>query len=184
MDIFGGNEASGGWISWKSEAETWDIDGEKCNVTKLLIDPQSLQTGWGLIKRGSPPDFVWADIAGTKIQQPSAEHRVAVSLSVFAAAKYGAPNDGKRTWRTNGFANIHAIRKIWPEIHEGAKANPGKWAVVNVTASEVIQTKFKDVNVPVLSLSGWANLPAEQPAPPPPPPPVIEPSPADDEEFF
>ena len=174
MDIFG-SSGGGEWLSWKSDANAWDMDGESCSPAKLLIDPASIKTGWGMVKRGASPDFVWADVPGTTIQQPSPEHRTAFSVMVYCSSKQGAVKDGVREWRSNARANVDAIKRVWADIHAAASANPGKWAVVDVAGSEKVETKFKDINVPILKLSGWADVPAQSaPAPMPTPEPAVE----------
>lgn len=170
-NIFGGGE-SAGWLSWKSDAKEWDVDGNKCQVSKILIDPQSIKTGWGHVERGQRPDFVWAEVAGTTMQRPSDKHKAAFEVQAYVSSKYGAPVDGVRPWRSNGAANLMAIKAIWRELATAAKDNPGKWAVISVTGSEMRETKFKPISVPVLKVDGFAPAPAAMAAPPPPPAPV------------
>jgi hypothetical protein len=51
---------------------SWNVDGDACDLTKILIDPKSIRTGFAKIEKGVAPDYVWAEIAG---ERRSRNHR-------------------------------------------------------------------------------------------------------------
>lgn len=181
LDVLGGG--SNEYISWQGSTGLWKVDGDDCQITKLLIDPNSIKTGWGKIEKGAAPDFAWAEVPGTKCAQPSEAHKPAFSVQVYVTTRFGASTDGVREWKSNGRASRDAIKGVWADIHNSAAANNGKWAVVEVESVERRQYGPANVAVPMLRLTGWAPVPSASTAaaaPPPPPAPVV----AASEEFF
>lgn len=170
LDVLNETSTGGGYLSWGSQKNSWNVDGETCALTKMLIDPQSLKTGFGKIEKGVAPDYVWAEIAGTKIERPSPDHKPAFSVNTFVATKYGAPLDGEREWSANSAASKMAVQKFWEELHNDAATNPGKWAVIELAGSEPKNAGQAIINVPIMKLAGWADKPAvAEPAPQPMP---------------
>ena len=170
LDVLNEPSSGGGYLSWGSVKNSWNVDGDTCALTKILIDPQSIKTGFGKIEKGVAPDYVWAEIAGTKIERPSPAHKPAFSVNTFVTTKYGAPLDGEREWSANSAASKIAVQKFWKELHNGASENSGKWAVIELAGSEQMQVGPALINVPIMKLAGWADKPAvAEPAPQPMP---------------
>ena len=143
---------SGAYFSWGSQAKSWKIDGTECQLTGFMIEPTSIKTGYGKLGKNETPDWVWAEIPGTKMTPPSEDHKVAVYLDVYVTEADGAPSEGWKPWATNARASREAIKSIWAEIHSGAVKNKGKVAVVKVTGSKSKEFGPAVVNVPVLEL--------------------------------
>lgn len=170
LDVLNEMSSGGGYLSWGSQKNSWNVDGDTCAPTKILIDPQSLRTGFGKIEKGMAPDYVWAEVAGTKIEQPSPDHKPAFSLNAFVTTKYGAPLDGEREWASNSRASREGLKAVWESVHNGASENSGKWAVIELAGSEPMQVGPAMINVPIMKLAGWADKPAAaEPAPQPMP---------------
>jgi hypothetical protein len=154
--------SSSEYLTWGSQMNTWKVDGENCALKKLLIDPNSIMTGFGKIEKGVAPDWVWASEPGTTIPQPTPEHKPAFSVSCYISQQQGANADGLRDWQSNSRAAREAIKAVWENIDKGAKDNAGKWAVVSCEGSTSMQVGPATINVPNLTLQGWAALPALQ----------------------
>lgn len=170
LEVLNETSSGGGYLSWGSNKNSWNVDGDACDLTKILIDPKSIRTGFAKIEKGVAPDYVWAEIAGEKIAQPSPDHKPAFSVNTFVTTKYGAPLDGERDWATNQRASREALKKFWESVHEGASENRDKWAVIEIAGSEQMQVGPALINVPIMRLAGWADKPANaQPIPEPMP---------------
>lgn len=177
---------SSGYFSWLSSGNCFKIDGTECTLTKFMVDADSAKTGWGKLGEGVAPHYVWAEIAGTRIPKPGDDYKVAISVDVYVSTKFGAPVDGWRPWSTTASASREALREIWHEVDAGAKANPGKHAVIEVTGSVVKDFGKAKVRMPTLKVVGWAPAPEDkaapvEAAPPPPPAPALA---ATDEDLF
>jgi len=173
--LTGGGTAE--YLTWGSQDDSFKVDGSACALSKILIDPNSIRTGFGKIEKGVAPDWVWAEIPGSKIQQPSPDHKPAFSVMTYVTAKYGAPIDGQREWQSNSRAAREAIKAIWEAVHKGAAENPGKWAVIAINGSSPMQVGPARINVPSMTLEGWANAPASVDAVPAMPPLPVAPEP-------
>lgn len=170
LDVLNETSTGGGYLAWGSQKNSWNVDGETCALTKILIDPQSIKTGFGKIEKGVAPDYVWAEVAGTKIESPSPDHKPAFSVNAFVTTKYGAPLDGEREWASNSRASREGLKAFWESVHNGASENSGKWAVIELAGSEPMQVGPAMINVPIMRLAGWADKPAvAEPAPQPMP---------------
>lgn len=189
----------GEYFDWKALDGKFKIDGELCELTAFAVDPDSIMTGWGYVTAGISPDYRWADVPGIKMKKPDGpnEFRPAFHLDVYVTENGGAPSTGWKPWNTNGRASRDALNAIWEEIHDGAKANPGKIAVLKV--DEIVNMKYGQavVKAPKFSLAKWIATPAREepdsePAPAPAPVlvavPVPAPGPAgitaDDDDLF
>jgi hypothetical protein len=163
------DSGAGAYFSWGSQANAWKIDGDEVQLTGFLIDPASLKTGFGKLATGEAPDWVWAEIPGTKMTPPSDEHKAAVYVDVYVTEADGALSEGWKPWATNAAASRTALKAIWGEIHAGATKNKGKVAAVKVTGSESVKMGPATVRVPQLEVTGFVDRPGdaavEQPSP-------------------
>jgi len=155
-----GASSGGGWISWKSDSKIFNVDGEAVELKKIAADPRSMKVGVGKIAPGVPPHFIWPEVPGGRRDSPEKEYKKAFALDCHVAQKDGAPSDGARLWRSNGWANFAALEKVWGDVHAQAKANDGKWVVLKMTGIESVKTKNgKTVNIPQLAIDGWVDAP-------------------------
>ena len=183
LSVFDGGSGTE-YISYKAqETPHWKIDGVSADLKKFLLDPQSLKTGWGKLASGEAPHWVWAEIAGTTIekptdhQHPASDYKPAFQLMLMLNKKNGSPVDGWREWSTNQAGARHAIKAIWPGIDFGAKENPGKSAVIEITGYEGQKFGPATVTVPVFKIEAWVDTPGlveAAPAPAPAPEPVAQ----------
>jgi len=162
LEVLSGSSAE--FFSWGSQDATFKVDGEACDIKKFLVDPTSIRTGFGKLEKGSAPDWVWAEVAGTRIQKPSEEHKPAFSVLVYVTKDGGSPAEGYRDWQSNARAAREAIQSVWKEVHDGAAKNADKLAIIEVTGKRAEQVGPARINVPVLKVAGWAAKPGEAPA--------------------
>jgi hypothetical protein len=160
MSAFDALKSGGGnWFAWTSQGRTFKIDGEEVDIKRFLVDPTHIKTGWGKIQEGAPPEYVWADIPGTKIKCPGEGFKAAFEIMVYCAEEDGAPGDGWRPWATNAAASREAVTPIWASIETGGKENKGKVVEVEVTGSKSLKLGKATVNVPQLTLCNWVDRP-------------------------
>ena len=169
---------TGAYFSWGSQSKAWKIDGVECQISGFMIDPASIKTGYGKLGKGEAPDWVWAEVPGTRMTPPSDDHKIATYIDVYVTEADGAPSEGWKPWATNAAASRAAQKRIWSDIHKGAVKNKGKVAVVKVTGSETKEFGPAVVNVPVLELVGFADRPGDAAVAPAPSPS------SDDDDLF
>jgi len=180
------SEPGGEFFDWKAKEVQFSVDKVLCDLTAFAVDPGSIKTGWGYLTGGVSPDYRWADVPGTKIAKPGDDYKPAFHLDVYVTENAGAPVTGWRPWTTRGRASRDALNAIWEEVHDGAKANAGKIAVLKI--DEIVNMKYGPaiVKAPKFSLAKWIATPArEEPdlEPTPAPEPVAPPA-ADDDDLF
>ena len=155
------NDGGSQYISFGSRDKCWFVDGVSCQLTKILIDPQSLRTGWGKIEKGTAPHFAWAEVAGTTIPKPSEDHLPAFGVFVYVATEHGASTTGWREWNTTQATARHVLINLWPNIESQAAQNPGCAAVISVNGTHDHTSKGGQINAaPTLELLGWVPSPA------------------------
>ena len=160
-----------GYMAYKAKEDIkWNVDGNPAELTKILIDYDSLKTGWLKIAAGEAPHSVWADVAGTTVERPSDDHREAFQLEVYLKTDYGSPVTGWRTWSSNQASARVGLERIGAELDAGAKDNPGKAAVVEIEGCPEQRLGRHVQPVPKFNLVGWADKPATVEAAPEPEP--------------
>ena len=127
------------YVAFKSRDMHWVVDGEKADIKKILIDVDSIKTGFGKIQTGVAPEFVWADIPGTTIPRPSEDHAIAFQVKVYVSEKQGSPISGWRDWNSTQAGVREVFSRMWEDALEEAKSNPGKAAVVDLNGIIDIQ---------------------------------------------
>ena len=61
MNLDLGSDGDVQYISWKAQEQTWDVDGEKCELKQFLIAPDSIKIGQGKLEKGQSPIWKWND---------------------------------------------------------------------------------------------------------------------------
>jgi hypothetical protein len=185
------NEPGGEFFDWKAMDGKFSVDGDLCDLKSLAVDPDSIQTGWGKLAAGAAPDYRWTDVPNTKSPKPGDDFKPAFHVDVYVTERGGAPSTGWKPWQTNGRASRDALSAIWKDVHDGAKNNPGKVAVLKI--DEIVNMKYGPavVKAPQFSLAKWVDKPERDdpepgplPAPAPEPVPAPQPAAADDDDLF
>lgn len=153
------------YLKWINAIGKFSIDGNDnilLDLKGVLIDPESLRTGWGYITRGQAPEWVWDEQLGIRGPEPEAKgpdygdrFKRGFSLDVFI------PDEGWRNWTTNAKGPGIGLNDVWPQVHEQAKKNKGKLAKLAFKGAKDVDP----MKIPVFELTGWVDNP-EEPAPP------------------
>ena len=169
------------YLKWINNIGKFAVDGNDnilLQLKGLIVDPSSLKTGWGYITRGQAPEWIWDDAVGVAGPEPEPKgpeyqdrFKRGFFLDVFV------PDIGWRPWTTNTKGSGIGLENVWPAVHEGLKANPGKCAKLAFKGAKDVDP----MKLPVFELSGWVDRPGDSPEvaqAAPAPAPVPEPAPA------
>ena len=130
--MLGLSESTAEYIRFKPSVNQWLVDGDEIDLKGLLIDPQSLKTGWGKISEGVAPEWNWDERPGVKGPKPSDDHKRGFSVMVFI------PNAGWREWTSTGSGPKMGLEAVWPAIHNGAASNADKMAMVAFNGAKAV----------------------------------------------
>ncbi len=156
------------FVAWKSQEKNWVIDGESCEITKILLDPDSVKTGQGKLAEGQAPEWIWNEYPGQKVKLQEG-FKKAFSCEIFISEKYGSPVSEYREWQSAQRASREALMKAWPDIEKDKENNKNKMVILGIEGSTPMQVGPAKINVPILKVEGWAKKPngSEAPAPAP-----------------
>jgi len=161
MDILGLNSGASDslYIKHSSKDKTWVTADGEIQLVHLLIDPSTIQTGWGMYD--GLYNFTWDEKPGVKGVQPGPDKKRALSVSMYI------PDVGTRLWQRftwgegEGFNNMCST--FWNDIGK----NPGKVPHLQYTGSKVQEFKVGSSSIPEFTFVKWADKPADFNAVPP-----------------
>lgn len=177
----------GAFIRFMPQVNAWVFGGQEVAIKQIVVDHDTARTGWGVIKEGAAPEWIWTDRLGAYGSQPSPDHKKGFSVILYTK------QTGKVEWSSTGTGPCMGFDVVFEEIWNGKDANPGKVAVIEYTGSEAIKVGKGNTRRPLFKLVKWvdrANIPwgadAEgQAAPKPHTPPVQQPkAPASSDDEF
>jgi hypothetical protein len=155
MDILGlnGGGSDSLYIKHSSKDKTWQTQDGEINLVHLLVDPASIQTGWGMYD--GLYNFTWDKKPGVKGVQPGPDYKRAFSVSLYI------PDVGTRLWQRftwgegEGFNNMCST--FWNDIQK----NPGKVPHLQYTGSKTQEFKVGSSSIPEFSFVKWTDKPAD-----------------------
>lgn len=175
------NGSGGEYIRFKPSVNAWYVDGEEIDLKGFSIDPETLNTGWGLIQEGEAPKWTWDQTVGVKGPRPDGEYKRGFSIMVYLK------DHGWREWSSNGAGVNKGLSNIWKVIHESMGANQGKMATLKYNGSTADTSGKGATRIPNFELVAWNEKPQADtpPAPQPEAPKAPEaPKPQDDDEIL
>ena len=186
------NSGSGNsYIRFAPQANAWtNRDGEEIQLKKVVMDLDTVQTGWLMIGAGVrdwQPDVV----LGAKSQSPGEGYKRGFVVTLYSKEL------GLVDWSANAYGPCKGFEKIYNEAEKVADDFDGKLPVIEYVNSTPEKVGKGNTRVPNFKLVSWVARPAgmnaedglEQWAEPEPTPvrKAAKPAPApvmDDEEFF
>ena len=86
MDILGlnGGGSDSLYIKHSSKDKTWQTQDGEINLIHFLVDPTSIQTGWGMYD--GMYNFTWDERPGVKGIQPGPDYKRAFSVSLLTSS--------------------------------------------------------------------------------------------------
>ena len=186
------NSGSGNsYIRFAPQANAWtNRDSEEIQLKKVVMDLDSVQTGWLLIAAGMR-DWQPDETLGAKSQSPGEGYKRGFVVTLYSKEL------GLVDWSANAYGPCKGFEKIYNECEKAVGDKPGKLPVIEYVNSTAEKVGKGNTRVPNFKLAGWVARPAGMNAdagddfePAPAPAPVrkaAKPAPApvmDDEEFF
>lgn len=162
---------SGAYIRFMPSANAWVFNKEEITLDALVIDHESVRTGWGKMSEGAAPEWSWDERLGVGGPRPSDEHKRGFSVKMFTKAT------GTVEWSSTGTGPVMGFDAVFEAIWNAKDANPGKVPVVKYTGSTPLKVGKGNTRTPNFTLVKWvdrASIPwegeaAAEPAPAPAP---------------
>ena len=159
FDYLNEEESSGKYVNFKVQENRWEVDGETFDLKKFLIEPSSIQFGWGKLQSGLPPDWQWWEL-GQRTERPSDQHKQAVGFSMFLKEL-----NGFRDLSSVSVGVMKSFKPLLIEILKGKDSNNGKLAVIEYQGSDPVKIGMGNSRVLKLKHLGWgyvADLPKQE----------------------
>ena len=192
LNLSNNNGSGNSYIRFAPQANAWtNRDGEEIQLKKVVMDLDSVQTGWLMIAAGMR-DWQPDETLGAKSQSPGEGYKRGFVVTLYSKEL------GLVDWSANAYGPCKGFEKIYSEAAKAAGDNDGKLPVIEYVNSTAEKVGKGNTRVPNFKLAGWVARPAGMNAdagdefePEPAPAPVrkaSKPAPApvmdDDEEFF
>ena len=191
LNLSNNNGSGNSYIRFAPQANAWtNRDSEEIQLKKVVMDLDSVQTGWLMIGAGVR-DWQPDEVLGAKSQSPGEGYKRGFVVTLYSKEL------GLVDWSANAYGPCKGFEKIYNECDKAADDNAGKLPVIEYVNSTAEKVGKGNTRVPNFKLAGWVARPAGMNAdgddfvePEPVPAPVrkaSKPAPApvmDDEEFF
>ena len=145
---------TGNYIRFMPSANAWlNSNKEEFTPKKMVVDTDSLQTGWmhlGEGVRNWQPDAS----LGKKGPQPSADHKRGFSIRFYNKEM------GVAEWSANGTGPNMGLEKLWKAISDGQPSNAGKYPVIEYTGSTLEKIGKGTTRIPNFNVVSWIDRPA------------------------
>ena len=178
------------YIRFAPQANAWtNRDGEEIQLKKVVMDMDSVQTGWLLIAAGIR-DWQADEVLGAKSQSPGEGYKRGFEVTFYSKEL------GLVSWSSNAYGPCKGFELIYNQCDKAAGDNVGKLPVIEYVNSTGEKVGKGNTRVPNFKLVSWVARPAGMNAedglegfaePEPAPVRKAKPAPApvmDDEEFF
>jgi hypothetical protein len=192
LNLSNNNGSGNSYIRFAPQANAWtNRDGDEIQLKKMVMDLDSVQTGWLMIGAGVR-DWQPDEVLGAKSQSPGEGYKRGFVVTLYSKEL------GLVDWSANAYGPCKGFEKIYNEADKAAGDNGGKLPVIEYVNSTAEKVGKGNTRVPNFKLVSWVARPAGMDAdgggefdspPEPAPAPVrkAKPAPApvmDDEEFF
>lgn len=191
LNLSNNNGSGNSYIRFAPQANAWtNRDGEEIQLKKVVMDLDSVQTGWLMIGAGVR-DWQPDEVLGAKSQSPGEGYKRGFVVTLYSKEL------GLVDWSANAYGPCKGFEKIYNECDKAAGISDGKLPVIEYVNSTAEKVGKGNTRVPNFKLVSWVARPAGMNAdgddefePEPAPAPVrkaSKPAPApvmDDEEFF
>jgi len=148
------SSGGGNYIRFMPSANAWlNSNKEEFTPKKMVVDTDSLQTGWMHLGEGVRD---WQPDAGLgkKGPQPSADHKRGFSI------KFYNKEMGLAEWSANGTGPNMGLEKLWKAIEAGQQANAGKLPVIEYKGSTLEKIGKGTTRIPNFDVVSWIDRPA------------------------
>jgi hypothetical protein len=148
------SSGGGNYIRFMPSTNAWiNSDKEEFKPKEMLVDTDSLQTGWMHLGKGVR-DWQPDSKIGKKGPQPSADHKRGFSIKLYNK------DMGVVEWSANGTGPNMSLEKLWKEIEAGQAANAGKYPVIQYVDAPVQKIGLGTTRIINFNLIKWIDRPA------------------------
>ena len=152
------------YINWAATDQAFKIKGEdggtvEIEIDEVVIDFENLKRGHGLMKEGSPPEWVWYDDLALDAPFPDKPDDRAWKPGVCVQFFMGG--EDLYDMSTNASGALIGIDEAHDKYLAGSDANKGKVAVFKYTGNRGIRIGKGNSRVPEFDLVKWIDRPAE-----------------------
>lgn len=186
MSILGlGSDGGGAYVRFLPSANGWMKGGDEIQLSQIIMDVDSVRTGWGKMAEGMAPEWSWDERLGVRGPQPSPDHKRGFSIKIYGKTL------GLVEWSSTGTGPCIGFDRIFTQIWEQRADHPGQVPVVKYTGSEPMKVGKGNTRAPKFELQKWVDRPSElddgaaapPPAKPAPTPPRASPPASSDDEY-
>jgi len=148
------SSGGGNYIRFMPSANAWlNSNKEEFTPKKMVVDVDSLQTGWMHLGEGVR-DWQPDASLGKKGAQPSPDHKRGFSI------KFYNKEMGVAEWSANGTGPNMGLEKLWKSIEAGQPANAGKYPVIEYKGSTLEKIGKGTTRIPNFNVVSWIERPA------------------------
>ena len=148
------SSGDGNYIRFMPSANAWlNSNKEEFTPKKMVVDTDSLQTGWMHLGEGVR-DWQPDASLGKKGPQPSADHKRGFSI------KFYNKEMGVAEWSANGTGPNKGLEQLWKAIEAGQPANAGKYPVIEYAGSTLEKIGKGTTRIPNFNVVSWIDRPA------------------------
>lgn len=148
------NQGSSAYIRFAPQANAWtNREGEEIQLKKLVMDMDSVQTGWLMIGAGVR-DWQPDETLGAKTQSPGEGYKRGFVVTLYSKEL------GLVDWSANAYGPCKGFEKIYTEAEKQASANQGKLPVIEYVNSTAEKVGKGNTRVPNFRLVSWVVRPA------------------------
>lgn len=165
------SSGGGNYIRFSPSINAWTLGKEEITLKTVLVDLDSIRTGWGLMAEGQAPQWVWDDVVGKRSLKPGDEFKRGFSVNLYLG-----PSRGWAEWSSNGTGPNMGVEALVAAAWGEKDANPGKVLVAAYTGSRAEKVGKGNTRVPMFEVRGWSDRPSDDAdeAPAPAPAPVAQ----------
>jgi hypothetical protein len=148
------SSGGGNYIRFMPSTNAWiNSDKEEFKPKEMLVDTDSLQTGWMHLGKGVRD---WQPDAriGKKGPQPSADHKRGFSIKLYNK------DMGVVEWSANGTGPNMSLEKLWKDIEAGQAVNAGKYPVIEYVDAPAQKIGLGTTRIPNFKITKWIDRPA------------------------
>ena len=145
------------FIRFLASANCWKTGDEEVELTKILLDPTSVKSGWGKIQEGLAPDWHWDEELGVRGLRPGdTEDDKMLYKRGFSVDLY-SKELGVRTWSSTSAGATKGFLKLYTDLNEQLSANENKVAVIEYLGSDAIAIGKGHSRIPNFKILGWRS---------------------------
>jgi len=154
LNLSNNNGSGNSYIRFAPQANAWtNRDGEEIQLKKVVMDLDTVQTGWLMIGAGVR-DWQPDEVLGAKSQSPGEGYKRGFVVTLYSKEL------GLIDWSANAYGPCKGFEKIYNECDKAGEANMGKLPVIEYVNSTAEKVGKGNTRVPNFKLVSWVARPA------------------------